>query len=368
MRAAYHVGRQFLPAYSSRFSRKDFTLPQLFACLVVKEHQRKSYRGAEELLRDSDPWLRDVGMAKAPDHNTLQRAAAFLLRKPRVDRALDVVARWAAVAHLLTLTGGRRKGRPGRTHRTGRPGHGPVPVVAIDSTHYESWHVSRHYEHRRKQTGRRGGRAGRRDRTRRNTPAAGKKKAAGKKPAGTGRRPGRSGRSGTVRRLPKLAVGVFTRSHLILSVWTGTGGGSDHPHFEPVLFDAWRRVPARAFPAALDAGYDSEPNHVLARRDLGVRTLIPATAGRPRTDGRPPAGRWRRHMAKLLGTKAGRKRTGYTQRWQSETVHSMMKRNLGSALAGKTARSRKRDMHLKALTHDLMVLDQRVETEQYPPR
>jgi hypothetical protein len=34
----------------------------------------------------------------------------------------------------------------------------------------------------------------------------------------------------------------------------------------------------------------------------------------------------------------------------------MMKRNLGSALRGKTAWSRRRDMALKALTHDLMVL------------
>jgi hypothetical protein len=34
----------------------------------------------------------------------------------------------------------------------------------------------------------------------------------------------------------------------------------------------------------------------------------------------------------------------------------MMKRNLGSALAGKTAWSRKRDLLLKVLTHDLMVV------------
>lgn len=37
-------------------------------------------------------------------------------------------------------------------------------------------------------------------------------------------------------------------------------------------------------------------------------------------------------------------------------MNSMMKRNLGSALAGKTAWSRKRDMLLKTITHDLMVL------------
>jgi hypothetical protein len=34
----------------------------------------------------------------------------------------------------------------------------------------------------------------------------------------------------------------------------------------------------------------------------------------------------------------------------------MMKRNLGSELRGKTAHSRKRDMRLKTLVHDLMVV------------
>ena len=59
----------------------------------------------------------------------------------------------------------------------------------------------------------------------------------------------------------------------------------------------------------------------------------------------------------MLGTTtAGRKRSGYTRRWQVETVNSMMKRNLGSALAGRSAWSRKRDMALKALTHNVMVL------------
>jgi hypothetical protein len=61
-------------------------------------------------------------------------------------------------------------------------------------------------------------------------------------------------------------------------------------------------------------------------------------------------------MKKLLATNESRRRCGYTQRWQVETVNSMMKRNLGSAPGGKTAWSRKRDLALKALTHDLMVL------------
>lgn len=310
MRAAYHLARRCLPEYSSKFSRRDFTLPQLFACLVVKEHTRRSYRGAEALLRDCDNWLADVGLSRAPDHNTLCRAAALLLRECNVGRLLDQLARWAATARILGLST--------------RP-------LAIDSTTYESRHVSRHYERRCRQT----------------------RKRMRAKEAEKGRK---STRADTVKRLPKLALGVATRCHLVLSAWTGTGMGADHPHFERLVFDAWRRVPHRTFKVAGDAGYDSEPNHALARRDMGLQSLIPPEIGRPRKDNGPPAGRWRRHMKRLLGTKEGRRRSGYTRRWQVETVNSMIKRNLGSALAGRTPWSRQRDMRLKAIVHDLMVL------------
>jgi hypothetical protein len=71
-------------------------------------------------------------------------------------------------------------------------------------------------------------------------------------------------------------------------------------------------------------------------------------------------------MRKLLATRRSRRRCSYTQRWQAETVNSMMKRNLGSALRGKTSVSRQRDLALKVLVHNLMILRRstRVETEQ----
>ena len=81
MLVAHRLATGVLPAYASRFSRHDFTLPQLFACLVVKEQQKRSYREAEALLRDADHWCHAVGMRKVPDHNTLCRAANFLLRR-----------------------------------------------------------------------------------------------------------------------------------------------------------------------------------------------------------------------------------------------------------------------------------------------
>jgi hypothetical protein len=74
MRVAHALACHVLPEYTSRFSRHDFTLPQLFACLVLREHQKKSYRGIEALLHDAPQWGRDIGMKRAPDHNTLCRA------------------------------------------------------------------------------------------------------------------------------------------------------------------------------------------------------------------------------------------------------------------------------------------------------
>lgn len=325
MRAAYRLARDALPDYSDKFSRHDFTLPQLFACLVVKEHLGRSYRGAEALLRDCRHWCRDVGLARVPDHNTLWRAGSFLLRACRVRRLLDKLGEWAALARALGLS---------------------VTPLAIDSTYFEPRHVSRHYE-RRLREGRKA-RAARRK-------GAGPK--ARERSLRSGERRGRRLRSRAMKRLPKLTVAVAGRRHLILSLATSTGSGSDCPHFAPVLCDAWRRVPNRRFRVAADPGFDSEANHELARRDLGLVSLIPPDSGRPPDDpSQPPGGRWRRHMKNLLATRESRRRCGYTQRWQSETVISMIKRNLGSALRGKTAWSRRRDMALKSVTHDLMVL------------
>src|SRR4051794_16533116 len=98
MRTAYAVAREALPEYACKWSRHDFTLPQLFACLAAKELLKRSYRGAEAVLADSPDWLADVGLTRAPDHNTLWRAASFLLRACRVDRGLDEIAPRAAGA------------------------------------------------------------------------------------------------------------------------------------------------------------------------------------------------------------------------------------------------------------------------------
>jgi hypothetical protein len=310
MAMAHHLASYALPAYSSKFSRHDYTLPQLFACVAIRDLLKLSYRRTEQTLADSPGWYKAIGLKRAPDHNTLCNAHRALLSKSRVNKVLDVVARMASMARLLKLS---------------------TQPLAIDSTTYESHHVSRHYERRCHQT----------------------RKRIRAKEAQKGRK---SSRSDTVKRLPKLAVAVCTHSHLVLSIWTGTGSGSDHPHFRPLMCDAWGRVPNSRLKIAADAGYDSEEIHRMGREVMKFKTLIPATIGRPRKDGGPPEGRWRRRMKTLLATPESRKRSKYTQRWQIETVNSMMKRNLSSSLRGRTAWSRKRDMSLKALVHDVMIL------------
>lgn len=100
-----------------------------------------------------------------------------------------------------------------------------------------------------------------------------------------------------------------------------------------------------------DAGYDSEANHRIAREDMGVRSIISPGIGRPTS--KLPTGRWRRHMARRFARKADQEH--YGQRAQSETVHSMIKRNQGSALRSRTPERRKQEMLLRVLTHNIML-------------
>ena len=77
-REALEAARAALPAYSSKYSRKDFTQHQLFAVLALMTFLRTDYRGIEAQLGEwSD--LRDaLGLVKVPDYSTLQKFLARL--------------------------------------------------------------------------------------------------------------------------------------------------------------------------------------------------------------------------------------------------------------------------------------------------
>lgn len=132
LKLAYHLAREVLPPHASRFSRKDFTRAQLFACLVLREHQKKSFRGVEALLIDSPAWLAEIDLHKAPDHNTLCRAFDSFM-KPKLARSmLELTTKLAKQRKML-----RRN---------------PDKPLALDSSLFESRHVSRHFERRRRDT------------------------------------------------------------------------------------------------------------------------------------------------------------------------------------------------------------------------
>ena len=99
LNAAYALATACVKEHQSKFSRKDFTGPQLFACLVLREHQKKSYRGLVALLEDCPHWCADIGLKKVPDHNTLCRAHRQLVKPGVVEKMLDLsVAAARAVA------------------------------------------------------------------------------------------------------------------------------------------------------------------------------------------------------------------------------------------------------------------------------
>ena len=104
---------------------------------------------------------------------------------------------------------------------------------------------------------------------------------------------------------------------------------------------------------AADPGFDSEDNHRAARLDMSVRSVIPPNGGRP-TD-KPPSTPYRRLMRQRFDR--GADAALYGQRWQVETVNSMIKRNLGSALGATTARRRSMELLLRVLTHNIMVTE-----------
>ncbi|HMP04695.1 MAG TPA: transposase [Gemmatales bacterium] len=165
----------------------------------------------------------------------------------------------------------------------------------------------------------------------------------------------RAGKKHSSRLWAKLTVAVDTASHFLAGATVAAGPSNDSPQLRPVMAQAslavtWDRVLA-------DAAFDREEHHRYCREDLGVRaTVIPLNR---RNRGRQwPKTEYRRQMVKRFRKKprGSRHRRVYGQRWQAESAFSRHKRRLGSALGGKSDRSRERECRLRVLTHNLMLL------------
>ena len=80
-REALALAREALPAYSSKYSRKDYTQHQLFAVLALKTFLKTDYRGVVAALADFAELRDDLGLTRVPDHSTLCYAEQRLLKK-----------------------------------------------------------------------------------------------------------------------------------------------------------------------------------------------------------------------------------------------------------------------------------------------
>lgn len=80
-RQALRAGQAALPAYSSPFSRHDFTQAQLFALLVLRQFLRTDYRGVVTLVAEWSELRRALGLKKVPHYSTLCYAEPRVLGK-----------------------------------------------------------------------------------------------------------------------------------------------------------------------------------------------------------------------------------------------------------------------------------------------
>jgi hypothetical protein len=283
--AALATAERALPLYSHRYSPKKFTQHQLFACLVLKSFLKTDYRGLVAHLADCPSLLEVLKLGAVPHYTTLQKASCRLLAATPARRLLDATVR----EHM------------GRKRRVRR--------AAIDSTGLESSAASGYFVRRRRHVG---------------------------------------GPWKTViyHRFPKLGVVCDVEAHFILAAQEGRGPKPDVADFKPLVAAALARVGIGRITA--DAGFDSEPNHMFARDECQIRSIIPAKQGR-RTQ-KPARGRYRRLMQTRFD------RDAYRDRVQVETVVSMVKRRLESFVRGRNAWSQRRELRLKVLTHNVMIL------------
>lgn len=285
-RRALYAGEATLRPYAHRCSPKLYTRPQLFACLVLKVFFKTDYRGLTAMLHDLAELRQVLRLRCVPHFTTLHKACRRLLTLGRANRLLT--------ATLRRVLGRRRR----------------IDFAAFDSTGLECGRRSHYYVRRR---------------------AKGASK------------PQKIRYS----RYAKLEAAFDCDTHLLIAAIPRRGPAVDTDRFVPLLEEALRRV--KLVRALADAGYDSEGNHRYAREERGVRSVIPATAGRPSR--KPPAGRYRRLMKRRLDKHYCR----YGQRWQAEAGFSMIKRRLGSYVRGHSYWSQCRDIMLLAITYNIML-------------
>jgi Transposase DDE domain len=150
---------------------------------------------------------------------------------------------------------------------------------------------------------------------------------------------------------PKLTAVVHAHSHLILGAVPGVGPSQDSPDFTPAMRQAAALI--RIDTVLGDAGYDAEHNHRLCRAGLGVRQTV-IRLNRRNTGRRWPKTPYRRAMRHRFP------KVLHNRRWHAESGFSQHKRRLGSALTARGDDAQARELVLRVLTHNLMLLAEAV--------
>ena len=298
---AYEIGQRTLPDYASRYSRKDFTLPQLFVCLVLRKFHKTDYRGIAAILTDNPTLCQDLGLQKVPHFTTLQKAERKLLDDRSHRNMLDQT--------LAMCFGLDNKTDDDNALREAQS----IDQVAADSTGFDLDRASRYFTHRKRKPRKNKGQT--------------------------------QPQPVTYRRFAKLGIVVCCATHLILGTHRGVGPRPDTDELRPLM----NQMATNVVPEQLlaDAGFDSESNHVMLRNELSIDSVIPATSGRP-TDSLP-TGKYRYLMQTDFNEE------DYGQRWQSETVMFMLKHHQGASLSARKPDTQRHEMGLMALVHNIMI-------------
>ena len=216
-RTALEVGRAVLPPYRTRFSKHQFTQPQLLAILCLMRYEDWTFREAEVRLGEHRELREILSLSRGPDFTTLYR---FLHRLdgPTIDRAVgETVRRMRSWRH-----GGRRRAR-----------------VAVDATGLAQGAVSTFFVRRMHHHG--------------------------QKPL-------------PWRHWLKWVVGADLEQQFLLSQSARRGPWNDCASLPTIVEAASRQT--RIGLVLADAEFDSERNHIYIRSQLGAQSVIPAKRGK----------------------------------------------------------------------------------------
>ena len=216
-RIALQVSQAVLPRYRSRFSKHQFTQPQLLAILCLMRYEDWTFREAEVRLGEHRELRQSLGLTSVPDFTTLYR---FLQRldDPTIDRAVGETVR--------RLRGSLRRGR-----KRAR--------VAVDATGLAQGAVSTFFVRRMHHHG--------------------------QKP-----RPWRH--------WLKWVVVADLDGKFLLSQIARRGPWNDCASLPAVVETASQQT--RIGLVLADAEFDSERNHTYIRKKLGAQSVIPAKRGK----------------------------------------------------------------------------------------